>query len=86
MKGRGFSRAKNVRPMEPALAAEETFAGAAAPARILVLGATGFIGKELLRQLIDAAIPTRALVLVRSAAGIPRCVEDASPLLECVTG
>lgn len=41
----------------------------ASPARMLVLGATGFIGKELLRQLIEQGHSVRALV--RSAASLP---------------
>jgi len=53
------------------------------PARILVLGGTGFIGKELLRQLIGAGHRVRALV--RSTAGIPPELR-ASGLLECVVG
>ncbi len=51
--------------------------------RILVLGGTGFIGKELLRHLIGAGYTVRALV--RSAAGIPRELR-ACVNLECVVG
>jgi predicted dehydrogenase/nucleoside-diphosphate-sugar epimerase len=51
--------------------------------RILVLGGTGFIGKELLRQLIGSGHTVRAMV--RSAAGIPRELR-ASGKLECVVG
>jgi len=52
-------------------------------AKILVLGGTGFIGKELLRQLIDAGHTVRALV--RSATGIPSALRHSGKL-ECVTG
>lgn len=52
-------------------------------ARILVLGGTGFIGKELLRQLIHTGHTVRALV--RSSAGIPLDLR-ASGMLECVVG
>ncbi|HEX3940853.1 MAG TPA: NAD-dependent epimerase/dehydratase family protein [Acidobacteriaceae bacterium] len=56
-------------------------APAAAP-QVLVLGATGFIGKELLRQLAAAGIPARALV--RNPASLPRTVLDAG--LDCQRG
>ena len=52
-------------------------------ARILVLGATGFIGKELLRQLLSGG--HRVRVLVRSMAGIPSELRG-SELLEFSVG
>jgi len=51
--------------------------------RILVLGGTGFIGKELLRQLIDNDYTVRALV--RSTAGIPNELRLPGKL-DCVVG
>jgi predicted dehydrogenase len=54
-----------------------------AAARVLVLGGTGFIGKELLRQLIGAGHVVRALV--RSAASIPADLAS-SPLIELQRG
>ena len=54
-----------------------------AAARILVLGGTGFIGKELLRQLIGQGHAVRALV--RSAAGVPQEIRESGKL-ECVVG
>jgi len=53
------------------------------PCRILVLGGTGFIGRELLRQLIGAGHAVRALV--RSSASIPPDLAN-SPLLELMRG
>jgi predicted dehydrogenase/nucleoside-diphosphate-sugar epimerase len=50
---------------------------------ILLLGGTGFIGNQLLRQLIAAGHAVRALV--RSAAAIPADLR-ASPLLELMRG
>ena len=52
-------------------------------ASILVLGGTGFIGKEVLRQLIGSG--HRVRVLVRSAAGIPADLR-VSGNLELVRG
>jgi nucleoside-diphosphate-sugar epimerase len=54
-----------------------------AAARILVLGGTGFIGRELLRQLLGAGHRVRALV--RSTASIPPALAN-SPLLELMRG
>jgi nucleoside-diphosphate-sugar epimerase len=55
----------------------------ASAVRILVLGGTGFIGKELLRQLVEAGHTVR--VLVRNEAEIPREL-SGSGKLECVVG
>jgi nucleoside-diphosphate-sugar epimerase/predicted dehydrogenase len=57
-------------PAEPvAPRTEPKLAGAGAKADILVLGGAGFIGKELVRQLVAAGRGVR--VLVRNAAGFP---------------
>jgi predicted dehydrogenase/nucleoside-diphosphate-sugar epimerase len=58
-------------------------AACAVPPRILVLGGTGFIGKELLRQLTAAGHNVR--VLARGVAGIPADLRD-SGMLDCVVG
>jgi predicted dehydrogenase/nucleoside-diphosphate-sugar epimerase len=64
-------------------ATETVVISSASAEQILVLGGTGFIGKELLRQLVEAGHTVR--LLVRSGAGIPREV-SASGKLECVIG
>jgi predicted dehydrogenase/nucleoside-diphosphate-sugar epimerase len=52
-----------------------------AAARTLVLGGTGFIGKELVRQLIASGQGVR--LLVRSTAGLP---EDVGAHVDCRSG
>jgi predicted dehydrogenase/nucleoside-diphosphate-sugar epimerase len=74
--------AQNVRAEARTLHSKNSFAAGRA-AHVLVLGGTGFIGKELLRQLIEAGLHAR--VLVRSAAGIPRAMRESGKL-ECVVG
>jgi nucleoside-diphosphate-sugar epimerase len=56
-------------------------AGAGANADILVLGGAGFIGKELVRQLVAGGRGAR--VLVRSAASLP---EELRARIDCQTG
>ena len=52
-------------------------------ARVLVLGGTGFIGRELVRQLISAGHTVR--LLVRSVAGIPEALRNSGKL-DCRIG
>jgi predicted dehydrogenase/nucleoside-diphosphate-sugar epimerase len=53
----------------------------AEPPRILVLGGTGFIGKELLRELTAAGHNVR--LLARGLAGIPRDLRESGKL-DCI--
>jgi predicted dehydrogenase/nucleoside-diphosphate-sugar epimerase len=55
----------------------------AATPRILVLGGTGFIGKELLRQLTAGGHSVR--VLARGVAGIPADLRESGKL-DCIVG
>ncbi|MGA2496502.1 MAG: NAD-dependent epimerase/dehydratase family protein [Tepidisphaeraceae bacterium] len=71
------------RPSQPAQRAENAvIPDAVAAPRILVLGATGFIGRELVRQLIAQGRGVR--VLVRSASKLPPDLR--TPLVEVVRG
>jgi predicted dehydrogenase/nucleoside-diphosphate-sugar epimerase len=53
------------------------------PPRILVLGGTGFIGRELVRQLVDSGHPVR--LLARSLASIPTELRESGKL-DCQIG
>jgi predicted dehydrogenase/nucleoside-diphosphate-sugar epimerase len=54
------------------------------PARVLVLGGTGFIGKELVRQLIEQAESVR--LLARNASSLPAEVRNAVDVVRGDTG
>jgi predicted dehydrogenase/nucleoside-diphosphate-sugar epimerase len=58
-------------------------AACAVTPRILVLGGTGFIGKELLRQLTQAGHSVR--LLARGLAGIPQDLRESGKL-DCIVG
>jgi predicted dehydrogenase/nucleoside-diphosphate-sugar epimerase len=62
--------------------AVETRTGTARTPRVLVLGGTGFIGKELVRQLVDAGHGVR--MLVRNAGNLPG--ELRTPEVDCQVG
>ena len=74
--GAGFSSEEIAAPQPPA---HQT---ASPTPRILVLGATGFIGKELVRQLVDAGHSVR--LLVRNPGNLPRTMN--TPAVECHAG
>jgi nucleoside-diphosphate-sugar epimerase/predicted dehydrogenase len=59
-----------------------TDVGESCPARILILGATGFIGLELTRQLIESG--RRVRVLARSPGKFPADLRNSR--LECICG
>ncbi len=65
----------------PAPARSKTAADARSAARILVLGGAGFIGKELVRQLVASGRGVR--LLVRSAASLPEALRAQ---VDCQTG
>ncbi|MGC9224365.1 MAG: NAD-dependent epimerase/dehydratase family protein [Terracidiphilus sp.] len=72
--------AESLRPWAEA-GSSSSEASSGAKAEILVLGGTGFIGKELLRQLATAG--RRVRVLVRSEASLP---EELRARLDCRVG
>jgi nucleoside-diphosphate-sugar epimerase/predicted dehydrogenase len=73
----GFPTVVPSRPAEPLALAPE-----AAPAEILILGATGFIGQELARQFLAAG--NRIRLLVRNPGRLPEDLQ--SPGVEIIRG
>jgi predicted dehydrogenase/nucleoside-diphosphate-sugar epimerase len=70
-------------PHQPPPAPSSEIVEPSSKAKILVLGGTGFIGRELLRQLIESGHTVRALV--RSSAAIPLELRNSGKL-ERVSG
>ena len=72
----------NLPPEDAAPTPEPANGKAAAPARILLLGGTGFIGRELLRQLLNTGHSVR--LLARNSSGLPLNLRAMQ--VECVPG
>jgi predicted dehydrogenase/nucleoside-diphosphate-sugar epimerase len=73
----------NLPPKQTELKSSTPIVAPTVAPQILVLGGSGFIGKELLRQLIESGHAVRALV--RSKSSIPSALR-AQGNLECVVG
>ncbi|HEY1174613.1 MAG TPA: NAD(P)H-binding protein, partial [Phytomonospora sp.] len=54
-------------------------------APVLVTGATGTVGREVVRQLVAAGVPTRALVRDPARAGLPGAEVVTGDLTEPAT-
>ena len=72
----------NLPPEETAVSPTAAATKGNSGARVLVLGATGFIGKELVRQLVDSGNTVR--VLVRNPGNLARHLRV--PEVDCHTG